>query len=255
MSTMTDPSKLDLAQANKELAAVSAAQAVRWAYQQFGDGLVMTSSFGTQAAVMLHLVTQEVPRIPVIFIDTGFHFPETYRFADDLTERLNLNLKIYNPVTSAAWMVARHGELWKQGETDDERISNLNKYDAIRKVEPLNRAMKELNVTAWLAGLRGGQTNHRAGLQKVATQNKRIKVHPILDWTTKDVHQYLKAHDLPYHPLYEEGYASIGDWHSTFKIGEGQDERSGRFQGLKQECGIHLPQSDEESASRDSSGL
>ncbi len=249
------PTPIDLDKVNADLAGKSSEDVIRWASETFGDGLVMTTSFGVQAAVMLHLVTRVVPEIPVIFIDTGFHFPETYRFADELTQRLGLNLKAYQPRESAAWFVARHGELWDKGATDEERLANLTRYDEMRKVEPMQRALSELHATAWLAGLRKDQTDHRALLDKVAQQGSQHKVHPILTWTTRDVHNYLKTHDLPYHPLHEKGYASVGDWHSTFPIGEGEEERAGRFHGLKQECGIHLPTTPEESQSRDGSML
>jgi phosphoadenosine phosphosulfate reductase len=240
---------IDINAVNTALDGKDAADVIKWAHDQFNDQLAMTTSFGVQAAVMLHLVTQIVPHIPIIFIDTGFHFPETYRFADDLTKRLNLNLKVYQSNISPARMVAIHGQLWEQ---DGDGIDNYNK---IRKVEPMQRALSELNVKAWLAGLRKSQTDYRASLRFVEPQNDTTKVHPILNWTTKDVHDYLKRHDLPFHPLHEKGYASIGDWHSTSPIGESQNERDGRFKGLKQECGLHLPQSQEEDQSLESSGL
>jgi phosphoadenosine phosphosulfate reductase len=241
---------LDLDAVNARLAEAPPQDVIRWAGETFGDGLVLSSSFGVQSAVMLHLVTQVLPGVPVIFIDTGFHFQETYRFADELTERLKLNLKVYAPAESPAWFVARHGQLWESENPDD-----LNRYDRLRKVEPMARALEELGVTATLAGLRRQQTNHRAHLRKVEDQDGRCKVAPILDWSTKDVHDYLKQHDLPYHPLHGQGYASVGDWHSTFPITAGQDERAGRFKGLKQECGLHLPMTPQEDESRFSSGL
>jgi len=240
---------LDVEAANELLQGKDAPAVVEWACSVFGDRLAMTSSFGVQAAVMLHLVTQVIPDIPVVFIDTGFHFPETYQFADQLANRLKLNLKIYQSPMSAARMVALHGPLWDQGE------EGLIKYDELRKVEPMQQALNELDVHAWLAGLRRSQTDFRAKLRFVESQANVAKVHPIINWTTKDVHEYLKKHDLPYHPLHEKGYASIGDWHSTSPISEGQDERAGRFKGLKQECGIHLPTTKAEDQSRESSGL
>jgi phosphoadenosine phosphosulfate reductase len=245
----------DLDSANADLQGMDAPQIVRWAADHFGAGLVMTTSFGAQAAVMLHLVTRELPRIPVVFIDTGFHFQETYQFADDLTRRLDLNLKVYHPQLSPAWMVARHGKLWDKGDSDAEKLANSKLYDTMRKVEPMQRALRELGVTAWLAGLRGRQTDHRAGLRHVEQQDGIYKVHPILTWSTRDIHEYIKRHDLPYHPLHDQGYVSIGDWHSTRPITAGEDERAGRFAGLKQECGLHLPATAEENASRESSGL
>lgn len=239
--------EIDLDAADAHLKKVSAHDIVAWGAETFPEGsLALTTSFGVQAAVMLHLVSEVIPGIPVIFIDTGFHFQETYRFADELTRRLKLDLRVYQPELSPAWFHARHGELYR---TDPDG------YDRVRKVEPMNRALAELDPVATFAGLRSGQTANRAGMQHVVFQNGRHKVLPILRWSTKDVFQYLKAHDLPFHPLHDKGYASVGDWHSTRPIGAGEDERSGRFNGLKQECGLHLPSTEGEAASRASSSL
>lgn len=248
-TALTSRNPLDLERVNRELDGADAGRVVQWAAETFGGGLVMSSSFGVQAAVMLHLVTRVVPDIPVVFIDTGFHFPETYQFADDLAQRLKLNLKVYQSPISPAWMAARHGRLW---EGDKE---SLDRYDRIRKVEPMQRALAELEATAWLAGLRREQTDHRATLRRVEAQDGRYKVHPILTWTTKQVHDYLAENQLPYHPLHEKGYASIGDWHSTRAIGETEQERQGRFRGLKQECGLHIPETLDENESRTGSML
>ncbi|MEM1097224.1 MAG: phosphoadenylyl-sulfate reductase [Planctomycetota bacterium] len=251
-ATPTAPPKpeLDLDALEADLSKRSAADIVGWASETFGDRAMLTTSFGVQAAVMLHLVASVKPDIPVVFIDTGFHFQETYAFADTLSRRLDLNLRVYQPELSPSWFVARHGKLW-EGQSAEQ----LNRYDAMRKVEPMQRALAELDPLATFAGLRKQQTAHRQNLRHVELQDGRYKVSPILRWSTKDVHQYLKAHDLPYHPLHDQGYASVGDWHSTRPIGAGDDERSGRFNGLKQECGLHLPTSEAEDASRASSDL
>lgn len=249
VSTIMQPN-LDITVVNRQLEGAGALEIVRWAADQFGDRLAMTSSFGAQSAVMLHLVTRVAPKIPVIFIDTGFLFPETYRFADELTKRLDLNLKVYQSPISPARMAAVDGPLWEQG------LKGLEQYDQIRKVEPMQRAIREIKVTAWLAGLRRQQTQFRNSLSTLGEQAGVYKVLPILTWTTKDVHEYLKKHDLPYHPLHEKGYVSIGDWHSTRSLTDGDaNERDTRFRGLKQECGIHLPATAEENQSRESSAL
>lgn len=225
----TDSSRvLDLEKAPAE-------ERVRWAVEAFGEGLVMTTSFGIQSAVMLHLVTQIVPRIPVIFIDTGYLFPETYRFARDLTERLGLNLRTYVPASTSAQQEALHGKQWEQG------LEGLKRYNFINKVEPMERAVRELRATAWLAGLRRSQAATRETLPVVQRQNKLAKVHPIIDWDARRVHRYLVEHGLPYHPLWEEGYVSVGDWHSTAKLVPGMSEEETRFGGLKRECGLHEP--------------
>ncbi len=242
---------LDLAHINNQLADTSALGSVEWAATIFGDGLVLTTSFGIQAAVMLHLATRVIPNIPVIWVDTGYLPAETYQFAEELTDRLNLNLKVYQSPISPARMEALHGRLW-----DLHDVESLNRYDAIRKVEPMQRALRELHATAWLAGLRRDQTNHRQGLQRVGKQEGIYKLSPILNWNSKNVYEYLTANDLPYHPFFDRGYVTVGDWHSSRPLmADDTDERDTRFHGLKQECGIHLPQTPGEEKSLDSSSL
>src|SRR5690606_4872816 len=142
-----------------------------------------------------------------------------YRFAEQLTERLRLNLKVYQAAMTPARMEAIHGPLWEKGE------EGMDRYNLLRKVEPMQQAIKELDVKAWAAGLRRQQTAYRASLTTVARQDGIVKVHPILRWTSRDIHDYLKKHDLPYHPLYEQGYVSIGDVHSTSPVTAEQHER------------------------------
>jgi phosphoadenosine phosphosulfate reductase len=224
----TAPVSLDLEQ-------VTAEERVRWAIETFGDGLVMTTSFGIQSAVMLHLVTRISPQIPVIFIDTGYLFPETYRFARELTARLRLNLKKFTPAMTAAEQEALYGKRWELG------LDGIKRYNFTNKIEPMERAVRELGATAWLAGLRRTQASTRESLRVVQTQNKITKVHPIIDWDDRRVYSYLTEHKLPYHPLWEQGYVSVGDWHSTSKLLDGMSEEETRFGGLKRECGLHEP--------------
>ena len=216
-----------------DLEIASATERVRWAHETYGDKLVLTTSFGVQSAVMLHLVTEQMPEIPVIFIDTGYLFPSTYTFAAELTERLKLNLKTYTPLQTAAQQEALHGKLWEQG------IDGIERYNRINKVEPMNRAVERLGATAWLSGLRRSQSSSRGERSVVEAQNKVTKIYPIIDWSDRDVYQYLTEYSLPYHPLWDQGYVSVGDWHSTKKLGEGMTEEDTRFGGLKRECGLH----------------
>ncbi|NJK48559.1 phosphoadenosine phosphosulfate reductase [Candidatus Gracilibacteria bacterium] len=242
---------LDLDKINSQLANATAEQVIEWASQSFGDGLVMSTSFGIQAAVMLDLATQIVPDLPIIWVDTGYLPAETYQFAEQLIERLNLNMKVYQSPISPARMEAIYGRLWAQND-----LESLNRYDKIRKVEPMQRALKELKATAWLAGLRSDQTNHRKMLQRIDVQGEQYKILPILAWNAKDVYEYLTARDLPYHPFFDLGYVSVGDWHSSRPLmAEDTDERDTRFHGLKQECGLHLPRTPGEAQSLDSSTL
>lgn len=226
-------STLDKPNDQTDLETISASERVDWAHENFGDGLILSTSFGIQSAVMLHLVTTQVQDIPVIFVDTGYLFPETYQFADELTKRLNLNLKTYLPLQSAAYQEAIHGKLWEQG------IEGLTKYNRINKIEPMNRAVQELGAKAWLSGLRRNQSSTRKQRKVLEQQNKIVKIYPIIDWNDKDVYDYLTKHDLPYHPLWHEGYVSVGDWHSTSKLTEGMSAEDTRFGGLKRECGLH----------------
>lgn len=213
--------------------AVPAEERIRLAYECYGDQLVLSTSFGVQSAVMLHMVTQIVPQIPIVFIDTGYLFPETYRFAAELSQRLTLNLKTFRSQQSAAQQEALYGKLWEQG------LVGLKKYNELNKVEPMNRAMTELGAQAWLSGLRRVQSNSREKRPAIEQQNKIVKLYPIIDWTDKAIYDYLTRHDLPYHPLWDQGYVSVGDWHSTSKLSAGMRAEDTRFGGLKRECGLH----------------
>lgn len=236
-ATFTSDATADLGfdprETNERLKEASASERLAWASAQFGGGLVLSSSFGAQAAVMLHLATQMRPDIPVIFVDTGYLFQETYEFAERLAKRLEVNLRVYRSRRSPAWQEAIDGKRWEQG------VEGIEAYNQENKVEPMNRALDELNATAWLAGLRRQQSSSREKLTVLALAKDRVKIHPIIDWTDKNVHDYLKANDLPYHPLWEQGYISIGDTHTTRKLEDGMSEEETRFFGLKRECGLH----------------
>jgi len=237
LATLNSGSKVDrimaLAEINVQLESLSAEQRVSWALKQLPGAFVLSSSFGIQAAVLLHMVTQQQPDIPVILTDTGYLFPETYRFIDELTQQLNLNLQIFRAETSAAWQEARYGKLWEQG------VEGIEQYNQINKVEPMNRALETLGAQTWFAGLRRDQSGSRASLPVLAVQRGVFKILPIIDWDNRQVHQYLKQHGLKYHPLWDEGYLSVGDTHTTRKWEPGMAEEETRFFGLKRECGLH----------------
>ena len=218
---------------NREFARMGAAARVRAALDHFPGRYVLSSSFGAQAAVSLHLLVREIPDIPVVLVDTGYLFPETYRFVDELTERLKLNLQVYRSRFTPAWQEARYGQRWLQG------VEGIEAYNQENKVEPMRRALDELAAGTWFAGLRRVQAETRAETPFVQRANGRIKVCPIADWNDREVHQYLKAHDLPYHPLWEKGYVSIGDMHTTRSLAEVDSIEETRFFGLKRECGLH----------------
>ena len=217
----------------KQLENESAGERIRWALEHFGDGIGMTSSFGAQSAVLLHMVTRQRPDIPVILIDTGYLFPETYRFIDELVERLSLNLKTFRSDLSPGWQESRWGKLWEGG------LEGLERYNRMNKVEPMDRALEELGLSATMAGVRRQQSSNREFFPVLASQRGRIKIHPIVDWTDMEIGQYLVANGLPYHPLWDEGYVSIGDWHTSHKLTDGMTAEETRFFGLKRECGLN----------------
>ncbi|MGL4249123.1 MAG: phosphoadenylyl-sulfate reductase [Aeromonas sp.] len=233
-----------LAPLNRELDTMNARERVRWALTNLPGEHVLSSSFGIQAALMLHLVSSERADVPVVLTDTGYLFPETYRFIDELTEHLTLNLKIYKAELSPAWQEARFGLLWEQG------VEGITRYNQLNKVEPMDRALRELGAQTWFSGLRREQAGSRGKLPVLAIARGRFKFLPVIDWSNKEVFYYFKEFGLPYHPLWEQGYLSVGDVHTTAKWEPGMSEEQTRFFGLKRECGLH-----EESGENDGSGI
>jgi len=223
-----------LAELNRWLSQRSAEERIAWALENTAGQHALSSSFGAQSAVSLHLATRQQAGIPVILVDTGYLFPETYRFIDTLSERLALNLKVYRPQIGIAWMEARLGRIWEQG------VDGIDRYNRLRKVEPMQRALRELGVRTWIAGLRRSQSRSRAGIDFVELRDGRWKLHPLADWSDRDVWDYLQQHDLPYHPLWHDGYVSIGDVHTTRRLEPGMSEEDTRYFGLKRECGLHF---------------
>ncbi|VFP83358.1 phosphoadenylyl-sulfate reductase [Candidatus Erwinia haradaeae] len=218
---------------NKNLSRLSAEERVRWGLANLPAQAILTSSFGIQAAVSLHLVTQQKKNIPVILTDTGYLFPETYQFIDQLTEKMSLNLQVFRNINSPAWQEARYGKLWEQG------ITGIEKYNHLNKVEPLQQAIKTLKAQTWFAGLRRDQSHSRSRLPFLAIQKGIFKLLPIVDWNNQKIFNYLKKHNLQYHPLWEQGYVSVGDIHTTKKWTPGMTHEETRFFSLKRECGLH----------------
>jgi phosphoadenosine phosphosulfate reductase len=224
---------LAMAELNGRLEKLTAQERVSWALENLPGEFVLSSSFGIQAAVCLHLVTRQRPDIPVILTDTGYLFPETYQFIDALTDQLQLNLQVFRAEHSPAWQEARYGKLWDQG------VEGIERYNQLNKVEPMNRALESLGAKSWFAGLRREQSGSRATLPVLAIQRGVFKILPIIDWDNKQIFQYLQDHGLGYHPLWDQGYLSVGDTHTTRKWEPGMSEEETRFFGLKRECGLH----------------
>jgi phosphoadenosine phosphosulfate reductase len=226
-----DPSSIELA--NSKLESMSSVQRIEWALDNLPKNFALSSSFGIQSAVSLHLVTKVYPEIPVIVIDTGYLFPETYQFIELLTDKLKLNLKVYSAQKSSAWQEATLGKLWQQGE------QALTEYNQRNKVLPMELGLQELGINAYFAGIMRSQSSSRTNIPALQKIRGRLKVHPIIDWNKRMVHQYLTKYKLPYHPLWDKGYVSVGDVHSTSPLLAGMSEEETRFGGVKRECGLH----------------
>ena len=224
---------IGLQTALSELQTKSPEDRVAWAARNFPNQSLVTTSFGAQSAAFLHLVSRVAPELPVVFIDTGYHFPETLSFSRELTKKLNLNLKTYRPLATPEEIESSHGRLWEEGP------AGLEKFHEIIRVEPLRRAFRELDPKIWLAGLRRSGSEHRQKQEILSRQDSRWKLLPILEWSDREVGTYLKTHALPFHPLWAQGYVSIGDRVTTKRLDEVSDPSQLRHFGWKRECGLH----------------
>lgn len=253
MTLAVDPvaatDSLDLDALNAMFETSRPEQVVEWAAAQFGRGLIMSSSFGAESALLLHMAARVMPDIRVVMIDTGYLFPETWQFMEQLRSRLNLSVWIYRTKNDPI------AYLHQSGEENPTWRKDVESCCAVNKNEPFDRAMKDLKPAAWLRGIRRQQAETRQS-RRILEWSKRngcYAVSPLLTMTTKDIYEYMKRHDLPYHPLYEQGYPSIGcnPLSCTRPIMPGEDPRSGRWSGKpKTECGLHV-----DNPSLDSSGL
>jgi phosphoadenosine phosphosulfate reductase len=220
----------DVDRINDRLAGTPPEEILRWASATFGADVVASSSFQTQSMPLLHMISRACPGIPVLFLDTGFHFPETIAFRDQVVAALGLNLRVlYCRIERDAFMRC-YGTLYR---SDPDLCCYLN------KVEPLARALA--GQKAWIAGIRRDQTATRSATPVFALGDDRVyRISPLAAWTSEQVDAYIERHGLPVHPLTHQGYASIGCKPCTRAIAPGTDPRAGRWPGSdKTECGIH----------------
>jgi phosphoadenosine phosphosulfate reductase len=227
---------------NAALEASSPEKIVSWATAEFGESLVMSSSFGAESAALIHLVTRQLPRIKIILVDTGYLFPETFVFMEQLRQRFDLNVWSYRTRNDPATY------LRQVGEVDPGFRRDVESCCAVNKNEPFERAMAELRPRAWLRGIRRGQAKTRRDTPFIqhASRYDCLAISPLLNWSPREVHAYLRQHDLPKHPLFEQGYTSIGcnPRSCTRPVTIGEDARAGRWSGQeKLECGINLTDS------------
>jgi len=232
--TNTGPSlEADVDELNGQLESLDAGGRIELLAQRFHGRILATTSFGLQAAVMLKLLRKHAPSIPVVFIDTGYLFAETYRYAAHLEEVLDFEARVYSPSVTPARQEALYGKLWEEG------LEGMEHYARVHKIEPLNRALRELGADVWISGLRRSQSSTRSGRALAEKQSKTLKVYPIIDWDDATVEEFIRQEGLPRHPLAAAGYVTMGDWHSTTP-GSKSSRESTRFNGEKYECGLHL---------------
>jgi phosphoadenosine phosphosulfate reductase len=191
--------------------------------------LALISAFGPGTAVLIDLLAPIAPDLPVIFVDTLHHFPETLEHAERVRVRYGLNLQVYRPAASREEFERLYGpRLWER---------DLDRYQRVAKVEPFQRATAGLD--GWITGRRRDQSEARHALP-VVEDGERIRINPLARWTRADVWRYIVENDLPYNPLHDRGYPSVGDQPLTSPVGEGEEERAGRWRGeTRTECGIH----------------
>ncbi len=233
---------IPLKEARDHLEPLSPEKRLKWGLEQFDSGLALTTSFGIQSSVLLHMLHKldDEKKIKVFWVDTGYLPAETYKYADELTNQLDLNITVVQSNISPARMEALYGQLWKTNSVKD-----LEKYHQIRKVDPLEKALIGHKITCWASGVRKSQTDTRSEMTLLDPIRKRLSLRPILDWSNKDIFYYMKSNNLPQHPLFEKGYSTVGDWHSSAPESEDVFGRKTRFGGLKQECGLHLGSNDQ----------
>jgi phosphoadenosine phosphosulfate reductase len=214
-----------------DVEAMTAEESLLWAYDRFGDKLCLTCSWQKQSSVLVHMVSELGIDIPVVELDTGLFFAETYATREKLVERYGLEL-IRPEVISVAEQHKQEGpNLWE---------SNPDRCCHVRKVEPLERALKDYD--AWISGIRREQSLTRKDAQRVEFSERYDvwKVQPLVDWDAKRVDAYIHVNEIPYNPLHDAGYPSIGCIPCTRPVSRDQDERAGRWADSdKIECGIH----------------
>jgi phosphoadenosine phosphosulfate reductase len=217
-----------------ELEERSAEDVLRVAVELFHPRLVLTCSWQKQSSVLVHMISEIEPDVRVVEFDTGLLFPETHRTRDKLIERYPVQFERIEPALTVDEQAAEHGpELWTR---EPDRCC------AMRKVAPLEQALEGMD--AWITGIRREQSTTRENARKIEIDARRgvVKVQPLADWTNRDVWRYIWKHSIPYNPLHDHGFPSIGCMPCTHAVSDASDERAGRWKGTgKVECGLHEP--------------
>ena len=228
--------KHNLQKYNQQLLSMTAQEILKWGHEKFGSQFAITTSFGIQSSVLLNMLSQSglQKKIKIFWIDTGYLPQETYHYAQKLIHDLSLEVEVLQSELSPARMEALYGKLW-----ETNKASDLDKYHELRKIKPLENALEKYNIQCWASGIRSSQTEDRNKMQFLDLIRQRLSLRPLLNWTNKDIYYYMRENNLPAHPLFNKGYSTVGDWHSSSPDGNNTKGRATRFGGIKQECGIH----------------
>jgi phosphoadenosine phosphosulfate reductase len=231
MAVSATASALDLEHLNRDLEKATPEAILRWTCERFLPDVMLTCSFQHDGVVLAHMLHDVAPEVPIVFINTGFHFPETLAYRDEIVSRFGLRLVELQPIMPRAEFAERHGL--------DLYARNPDLCCHINKVEPLRRYLP--GIRAWINGRRRDQAATRQVIPVLERyQGDLFKVNPLASWTTRDTFYYMERHGIPLHPLFDQGYASIGCAPCTRPVLPGEDERAGRWAGqAKTECGIH----------------
>lgn len=224
---------IDLEEANRSLAAATPWEILRWGVETFFPKLTMATAFGPEGCVILHMLAEIEPRVRVFNLDTGYQFPETLELRERIAERYGIEVEMVRADQSVAEYEAAHGG--PVYSHDSDRCC----HD--RKLVPLRRAVE--GYDAWISSIRADQSAHRARANVAGWDGKfnLVKLNPLLRWTKRDIWAFVATHKVPYNPLHDQGFPSIGCWPCTRAVAPGEtDERAGRWAGqAKTECGLH----------------
>ena len=221
----------DISTLSQEFETKTPQEILRWAADAFAPDIAVSTSFQTQSMPLLHMVTQVMPDVHVLFLDTGYHFWDTLAFRERVQHEWRL--KVVDLYRDSRW------DAFVRDHIRTLPLEDPNLCCYVHKVQPMQKALAGLR--AWVSGIRRDQTAQRAHAHILELQSGGlVKINPLLTWTKADIRQYIEAHHLPAHPLYERGYRSVGCAPCTAAVGAGEDDRAGRWVGRgKTECGLH----------------
>jgi phosphoadenosine phosphosulfate reductase len=218
--------------ANEALAAATPLEILQWGVDRFFPRLTMATAFGPEGCILIHLLAEVEPRVRVFNLDTGYQFAETLALRDRIADRYGIEVELVQPDKNVAEYEREHG--------GPLYVSNSDQCCYERKIVPLRRSL--VGYESWITAIRADQSTHRARARVVGWDAKfgLVKINPLLNWTKRDVWAFIVANRVPYNPLHDQGYPSIGCWPCTRPARTDEDERAGRWAGqAKTECGLH----------------